>query len=117
MAVREGTGSIQLSSGATSTGPSTWHAIRGSYAQWALQVRYTTGSTAITVLLQGALSTASTSPTTLATFTQASNSGTIVQSTLTPTVVTYIRSSVTALSTSTGAGADSAITSILAAGA
>lgn len=112
-ASREGSGTIQLSTSATSTGASTWHQLRGSLGHFALQVVYSTGSTAVTVQLQGALTTGTTAPTTIISYTQATASGTIVQSTGTQ-VFSYIRSNVSTLSTSTGS-TTTAITGIHAA--
>ncbi len=94
-----GTGLIPFSSaGVTTTGAGSWKALGAAYTKFAMQcVKKTAGTTAYTVLLQGTLTSASTTPRTLISYTLASDTVTVKFSTGTIPPVTSIRYNVTVL--------------------
>lgn len=94
-----GTGLIPFSSaGVTSTATGTWRDLTRAYTKFAMQcVKKTAGTTAYTVLLQGTLTTASTSPKTLISYTLSGDGATVKFSTGTIPPVTKIRYNVTVL--------------------
>lgn len=84
--------------GATGTGAGSWHDLQGAYTKFSMQcVKKTAGTTAYTVLLQGTLTTASTTPKQLISYTLASDTVTVKFSTGTIPPVTKIRYNVTAI--------------------
>jgi hypothetical protein len=77
-----GMGRLDLSTSKTSTGATPWLDLNGSYTKFAMQViRLTTGTTAFTVVLQGTLSTATTNPRQLISYTRATDNSIVKFST------------------------------------
>jgi hypothetical protein len=97
-----GTPIFTLSTGRTTTGAGSWMPLGAAYRSWALQcIRTTTGTTAFTVVLQGTLSTATTNPRTIVSYTRSGdNSSVKVTTGVVP--VGLVRYSVTALGGTSG---------------
>src|SRR3990172_3093717 len=104
---RIGTDTFILSTGRATTGVGSWLPLGGAFSKWSLHcMKHTTGTTAYTVVLQGALgSSLSTSlgaaPRTLVSYTLAADNGTVKASTG-GQPVTHISYSVTVLGGTSG---------------
>jgi hypothetical protein len=101
-----GAGIFTLSTGRATTGAGSWIDLKGAYSHFGLQcIRLTTGTTAFTVQLQGTLTTATTNPRVLISYTRAADNSSLKASTaasLPP--VNKIRFNVTVLGGTSGAG-------------
>ena len=101
-----GLGAVGINTtGKTSTGATPWLDLGASFTKFGLQcLPKTTGTTAYTVVLQGTLSTASTSPRSLISYTKAADGVTVKFSTGSATLppVAKIRANVTVLAGTSG---------------
>lgn len=99
-----GTGTLTLSTGKTSTGAGSWIDLNGSYTKFALQcLKHTSGTTAFTVVLQGCLTTGTTNPKQLISYTRTADNSSVKFSTGTIPPCSKIRFNVSVLGGTSGA--------------
>lgn len=100
-----GTATLLLSSGTTSTGATAWQDLQACFTKFSLQcLKTSTGTTAFTVVLQGTLTTATTNPKQLISYTLATDNSSVKFSTasgLPP--CSLIRANVTGIAGTSGA--------------
>ena len=92
-----GTGTLVLSSGRATTGATPWIDLQASFQKFGMQCVFAAGTTSYTVLLQGTLTTASTTPKQLISYTKAADSVSVKFSTGTIPPVSKIRASVSVI--------------------